>query len=117
MAVTQAEEPRLLKLYERGIANGVKDLTLMDAEELKKIEPHCRVSMSLICIHKIWNNFCKHSGFCIIFVIVTDFAIIGFLKMHDYFSQLELVTKAQLSLLALLPHRGTEHYIPHTLAL
>jgi len=47
VAVTQAEEPRLLKLYERGIANGVKDLTLMDAEELKKIEPHCRVSASL----------------------------------------------------------------------
>ena len=48
MAVTQAEVPRLLKLYERGVANGVKDLTLMDSEEMKRIEPHCRVSVSLI---------------------------------------------------------------------
>lgn len=44
MAVTQEEEPRLLKLHERGVANGVKDLTLLNSEELKKIEPHCRVS-------------------------------------------------------------------------
>ncbi|XP_065883217.1 L-2-hydroxyglutarate dehydrogenase, mitochondrial-like [Dysidea avara] len=42
VAVTQAEVPRLLKLYERGVANGVKDLTLMDSEEMKRIEPHCR---------------------------------------------------------------------------
>ena len=77
MAVTQAEEPRLLKLYERGVVNGVKDLTLMDSEELKKIEPHCRVSVSLIFAEnafiKFGSIFISTVGwFCIIiFVIVT----------------------------------------------
>ena len=50
MAVTPAEEVQLNKLYERGLTNGVPDLALLDSEELKRIEPHCRVS---VCIHYI----------------------------------------------------------------
>lgn len=42
VAVTPAEEVQLNKLYERGLTNGVPDLRLLDSEELKKIEPHCR---------------------------------------------------------------------------
>lgn len=45
--MTPAEEVQLNKLYERGLTNGVPDLRLLDSEELKKIEPHCRVSLYL----------------------------------------------------------------------
>ena len=48
MAVTPAEEVQLNKLYERGLTNGVPDLFLLNSEELKKIEPHCRVSIYTI---------------------------------------------------------------------
>lgn len=43
VAVTRAEEAQLHRLYERGLTNGVPDLSLLNSEELKKIEPYCRV--------------------------------------------------------------------------
>ena len=43
VAVDEEELPRLKQLYERGVENGVRDLRLIGAEELKQLEPHCRV--------------------------------------------------------------------------
>ena len=41
VAVSESELPRLDALYERGVANGVKDLTYMSPAEFAKVEPHC----------------------------------------------------------------------------
>ena len=39
------EIPQLQKLYERGIQNGVKGLTMVDKKGIKEIEPHCQVQV------------------------------------------------------------------------
>jgi L-2-hydroxyglutarate oxidase LhgO len=39
--VSDAELPRLDNLYQRGLANGVKDLVYMSPSEFAKVEPHC----------------------------------------------------------------------------
>ena len=41
VAVSDNELTRLDKLYERGVANGVKDLVYMSPAEFAKVEPHC----------------------------------------------------------------------------
>lgn len=41
VATNRSEVLRLLDLYERGIKNGVKDITLLDSKEIKALEPHC----------------------------------------------------------------------------
>jgi L-2-hydroxyglutarate oxidase LhgO len=40
VAASEAELPRLQALFERGTANGVQGLTLMDRDRLRAIEPH-----------------------------------------------------------------------------
>ncbi len=40
VATSQAELPRLDALYERGVANGVPRLRMVDADELRELEPH-----------------------------------------------------------------------------
>ncbi len=40
VATQESELPELDKLYKRGIENGLDGLKMIDAEELKKIEPH-----------------------------------------------------------------------------
>ena len=40
VATSEAELPRLQALFERGVANGVQDLTLIDHGGLRAIEPH-----------------------------------------------------------------------------
>ena len=42
VAISEAERPRLQTLYERGVANGVPDITLIDPAGLREIEPHAR---------------------------------------------------------------------------
>jgi L-2-hydroxyglutarate oxidase LhgO len=42
VATNEAELPRLEELWMRGEANGLKDLRLVGAEELREIEPHAR---------------------------------------------------------------------------
>ena len=41
VATSKDELPRLEKIYERGVANGIEDLRRITAEELRQIEPHC----------------------------------------------------------------------------
>lgn len=43
MAVEPDEVPRLDKLLERGVENGVKDLKMVGPEGIKEIEPNCVV--------------------------------------------------------------------------
>lgn len=40
VAVEEHEIPRLEGLYQRGLANGLRDIKLLNAEESKRIEPH-----------------------------------------------------------------------------
>jgi L-2-hydroxyglutarate oxidase len=40
VATSEEERPRLQTLYERGVANGVPGLSMIDAARLKEIEPH-----------------------------------------------------------------------------
>ena len=40
VATSKAELPRLAALYERGVANGVAGLALIDPDRLREIEPH-----------------------------------------------------------------------------
>ncbi len=47
VATTEAERPRLMTLYERGIANGVAGLTLIEPAQLRDIEPHARAVAAL----------------------------------------------------------------------
>ncbi len=41
VAVEEWELPLLDKIYQRGIANGIEDIEILDAEGIKKIEPSC----------------------------------------------------------------------------
>lgn len=43
VAVEQEEIPRLKALYERGMKNNVRDLSIIDAKEIREREPYCRV--------------------------------------------------------------------------
>jgi L-2-hydroxyglutarate oxidase LhgO len=42
IATSQEELPRLRTLYERGVANGVPGVAMIDAERVREIEPHVR---------------------------------------------------------------------------
>lgn len=46
MAVEQEEIPRLKALYERGMQNNVRDLSIIDGKEIREREPYCRVRVS-----------------------------------------------------------------------
>ncbi|KAK6183693.1 hypothetical protein SNE40_011123 [Patella caerulea] len=65
VAVTPDEIPRLDKLYERGLENGVKDLKMVGPDEIKNIEPNC---VGLKAIHSPhtgivdWGVVTKHYG-------------------------------------------------------
>jgi len=41
VAMEEEELPRLQKIHQRGVANGIEDLRLITAEEIKAIEPYC----------------------------------------------------------------------------
>jgi len=41
VATTPEEVPRLEQLHQRGIANGVPSLRMLDREQFREIEPHC----------------------------------------------------------------------------
>jgi L-2-hydroxyglutarate oxidase LhgO len=43
VAITPEERPRLATLYERGIANGVPGIKMIDADRAREIEPHASV--------------------------------------------------------------------------
>ncbi|XP_041809645.1 L-2-hydroxyglutarate dehydrogenase, mitochondrial [Chelmon rostratus] len=47
VAVEQEEIPRLKALYERGMQNNVRDLSIIDAKEIREREPYCRGVMAL----------------------------------------------------------------------
>ncbi len=49
------EVVRLRALYTRALVNGCKDIRLINAEELKSIEPHCVVSG---CVGGVWCVWC-----------------------------------------------------------
>lgn len=51
VATERPEVPRLLDLYERGLKNGVKDIKLLDSDEIKELEPHCRGIQALWSPH------------------------------------------------------------------
>ncbi|XP_024131279.1 L-2-hydroxyglutarate dehydrogenase, mitochondrial [Oryzias melastigma] len=42
VAVEQEELPRMRALYERGVKNGVRDLSIVDAKGIREREPFCR---------------------------------------------------------------------------
>ena len=44
VAVEDEEVPRLMELWRRGQANGVQGLRLLEGDQIREIEPHCRVS-------------------------------------------------------------------------
>ncbi|KAM4543290.1 L-2-hydroxyglutarate dehydrogenase, mitochondrial [Odontesthes bonariensis] len=47
VAVEQEEIPRLKALYERGMKNNVRDLSVVDAKGIQEREPYCRGIMAL----------------------------------------------------------------------
>ncbi|TKS87056.1 L-2-hydroxyglutarate dehydrogenase, mitochondrial [Collichthys lucidus] len=47
VAVEQEEIPRLKALYERGMQNNVRDLSIVDAKGIREREPYCRGIMAL----------------------------------------------------------------------
>lgn len=47
VAVEQEELPRLKALYERGMQNNVRDLSIVDAKGIREREPYCRVRTSV----------------------------------------------------------------------
>lgn len=47
VAVEQEEIPRLKALYERGMKNNVRDLTIVDGKGIRDREPYCRGIMAL----------------------------------------------------------------------
>lgn len=51
VATERNEIPRLLDLYDRGIENGVKDLKLLNEEQIHEIEPYCNGIQALWSPH------------------------------------------------------------------
>lgn len=51
VAVEPEEIPRLEALHERGLKNNVKDMKIVGPDEIREIEPHCRVSCSRDPLH------------------------------------------------------------------
>lgn len=51
VAVEQEEIPRLRALYERGVKNDVRDLSIVDAKGIREREPFCRGIMALDSPH------------------------------------------------------------------
>ncbi|XP_076013678.1 L-2-hydroxyglutarate dehydrogenase, mitochondrial [Genypterus blacodes] len=47
VAVEQEEIPRLQALYQRGLQNNVRDLSIIDAKAIREREPYCRGIMAL----------------------------------------------------------------------
>jgi (S)-2-hydroxyglutarate dehydrogenase len=47
VATCEAELPRLQKLYERGVANGVEGLEILDEGRAKEVEPHAKALRAL----------------------------------------------------------------------
>ncbi|KAM9707625.1 L-2-hydroxyglutarate dehydrogenase, mitochondrial [Menidia menidia] len=47
VAVEQEEIPRLKALYQRGLKNNVRDLSILDAKGIREREPYCRGIMAL----------------------------------------------------------------------
>lgn len=47
VAVDEKELPRLADLHKRALQNGCPDLQLIEGEQIKEIEPHCRVLFML----------------------------------------------------------------------
>ncbi|XP_029972030.1 L-2-hydroxyglutarate dehydrogenase, mitochondrial [Salarias fasciatus] len=47
VAVEQEEVPRLKALYQRGLENNVRDLSIVDAKGIREREPYCRGIMAL----------------------------------------------------------------------
>ena len=45
VAVEEGDVPRLMELWRKGEANGVQGLRLLDGDQIREIEPHCRVSV------------------------------------------------------------------------
>ncbi len=41
VAIEEWELPLLDKIYQRGIANGIEDMEILDADQIKQIEPYC----------------------------------------------------------------------------
>lgn len=57
VATREAELPRLHSLYERGTANGVPGLRMIDPPELKEVEPHAYAVKALWAPHTGIVNF------------------------------------------------------------
>lgn len=51
VAVEQEEIPRLKALYERGMKNNVRDLTIVDGKGIRDREPYCRVKRKQTSSH------------------------------------------------------------------
>ena len=61
MAVEERELPQLEKLYQRGLENGVKDLKILNSEEIKEVEPYCKVRLIEPFFFSIYSyNKSKH---------------------------------------------------------
>ena len=54
VATTPEEALRLDKLHERGIKNNVPDLKVVGPDEIKEIEPNCKVIYARIVIVKLY---------------------------------------------------------------
>lgn len=57
VATERHEIPRLLDLYDRGIQNGAKDIKLVDAKEIKEIEPYCNGIQAVWSPHTAIVNY------------------------------------------------------------
>ena len=71
VAVEPEEEPALVELYERGLANGVPELTMLSAGEAERIEPNirCRSAIHLpttgiIDTHELMKAFYRQGQSC-----------------------------------------------------
>ena len=62
VATREAELPRLASLLERGTANGVPDLRIIDPPELKEVEPHVYAIKALWAPHTGIVNFRDVAG-------------------------------------------------------
>lgn len=67
VAITESERPRLQAIYDRGLANGLDGLRLMDAAQIREIEPH---------VVGIAGIYVPHTG-------VVDFARVAQTYAHD----------------------------------
>ncbi len=61
VATEEEELPRLQKIYERGLQNGLSEIKIIDSKQIKEFEPYCE---GIQAIHVPYSGIIDYPGVC-----------------------------------------------------